>query len=244
MYQEDSPDKNTSRNYSGIGTSYDGSSYLSGALDDGENLSNENSHLKRRLSATEKLVNVYRTALLALYVDGSFYDTLPVNIGVRETDADGHPLGLGWIEKDVSLITSAYVEENHILRRQIADWQFQVKQGDSYRAELRARLEDTLKALYRAGKGESSTMLAHQLEHMSDDLKRSHERISHLTQELIEAQHNKNNRVDQLVDEYSSVQQARDDFFKEAQIKDRELQKKLQECSSEKQVRCHGYKFC
>ena len=217
-------------------TKYEGSQHLEEAAEYVESLSNEVSTLKRRLAGAEKLSSIYRTALLALYVDGSFYHSLPVNTGVRDSDNDGQPLGLGWIEKDVSIITAAYVEDIQILQREVADWQFQVKQGDTYRSELRARLEDTLKALYRAGKGETSSMLAQQLEHLSNDLKQSSAHISHLTQELMEAQEHKHHHVDKLTEELVRVQQSRDDFIKETRLKDRDVQRQLQNIKTEKQA--------
>ena len=209
-----------------------------------ETLTQDVAKLNRRVTGTEKLVTIYRTALLALYIDGSFYDSLPVNTGVRDADNEGHPLGLGWIEKDMAIITAAYVEELHVLQRENADWQFQVKQGDTYRTELRARLEDTLKALYRAGKGESNSMLAHQLEHLATDLQQSTEHIAHLTHQLGEAQEHKHRRVHHLAEELIRVQQARDDFMKETTVKERKTQRQMQAQSNETQVRRRNKTWC
>ena len=212
------------------------SQHLESAAEYVECLTNDVSVLKRRLEGVEKLSTVYRTGLLALYHDGSFYDSMPDNIGVTDTDSEGQPLGLGWIEKDVAIITASYVEDIQSLQREVLDWQFQVKQGDTYCTELRARLEDTLKALYRAGKGETSSMLAHQLDHLTGDLQRSQERIDHLTEELSSVQRQKHRRVEQLSDELVRVQQARDDFMKESGVKNRDVQRQLQACLADKQV--------
>ena len=237
VYQDPTPNKSALHGTLRLtGEEGAGSFHREGADAYVESLTSDVSNLQRRLAGVEKLSTIYRTALLALYVDGSFYDNLPVNTGVRDTDSDGQPLGLGWIEKDVAIITAAYVEDIQSLQREVADWQFQVKQGDTYRSELRARLEDTLKALYRAGKGETSSMLAHQLEHLARDLKESSSHVAHLTQELVEAQQHKHRRVDQLAQELAKAQQARDDFLKETRLKDRDTQRQSQALAAEKQV--------
>ena len=121
----------------------------SSADQDFEQLSRKLQRYQRRMQAVEELNGIYRKGLLALYTDGSFYGALQYEAKKLYRDQNSDH---GWIEQEVALITKGYLEEIELLEKECDDLIAQVKQGDSYRAELRIRLEDTLRALYRYGR--------------------------------------------------------------------------------------------
>ncbi|CAE7482121.1 unnamed protein product, partial [Symbiodinium microadriaticum] len=100
---------------------------------------------QRRIQAVEELNGIYRKGLLALYSDGSFYGALQFEAKKLCRDPNA---AHGWIEREVALITKGYLDEIELLEKECDDLVAQVKEGESYRAELRVRLEDTLRALY------------------------------------------------------------------------------------------------
>ena len=151
---------------------------------------------QRKQQATDELVSIYRKGLLGLYADGSFYGRLQ-HAGLKESKSSAVGVEIGWIEKDIALVRQCYLEEIELLEGQCDDLLVQIKQGESYRSELRVRLEDTLRALYRyfnsficytysvdelcsvyrGSKGQVSEVISHQLEHMSSDLQSGQQQV-------------------------------------------------------------------
>jgi hypothetical protein len=113
---------------------------------DFEQLSRKFQRHQRRTQAVEELNGIYRKGLLALYADGTFYGALQYEARKHNRDQSSDH---GWIEREVTLITQGYLEEIELLERECETLLVEVKQGESYRGELRVRLEDTLRALYR-----------------------------------------------------------------------------------------------
>jgi chromosome segregation ATPase len=109
--------------------------------------------LERRQQSLDELIAVYRKGLLGLYADGSFYGStqyasLKSAHGFQATGLGGGSGG-GWIEREIDLIKKSYVTEIEVLEKYCGSLSARVRQGESYCSELRVRLEDTLRALYK-----------------------------------------------------------------------------------------------
>jgi chromosome segregation ATPase len=116
--------------------------------------------LERKQQSLDELIAVYRKGLLGLYADGSFYSVaqytaLKIAHGYPNTSsttalpAAAAAHGGGWIEREIALIKRSYVVEIEALEKYCNSLSSRVRQGESYCSELRVRLEDTLRALYK-----------------------------------------------------------------------------------------------
>lgn len=95
---------------------------------------------------TEKIVEIYRKALQSLFADGRCYNSIPFNDLISsETE------GSGWIEKEVSLIKACLSADNQLLEKICRNLHSRIRQLESYSGELRSRLEETLREVYRGG---------------------------------------------------------------------------------------------
>mmetsp|Transcript_25316 Transcript_25316/g.37308 ORF Transcript_25316/g.37308 Transcript_25316/m.37308 type:complete len:934 (-) Transcript_25316:137-2938(-) len=168
---------------------------------------------QRKQQATDELVSIYRKGLLGLYADGSFYGRLQ-HAGLKESKSSAVGVEIGWIEKDIALVRQCYLEEIELLEGQCDDLLVQIKQGESYRSELRVRLEDTLRALYRGSKGQVSEVISHQLEHMSSDLQSGQQQILSLTNQLSLLQRQGRMKCDKMVEDFAKALQGRDDALR------------------------------
>lgn len=88
--------------------------------------------LQRRCSILEEILNIYRKGLFELSSHSK----------VHSRDGD-------WIERDIELIRRSYVEELRAFEAEIESLCQQLVQSESYRSEIRIRLDDALRALYR-----------------------------------------------------------------------------------------------
>lgn len=113
---------------------------------DFDQLSRKFQRHQRRAQAVEDLNAIYRKGLLALYADGTFYGSLQYEAKKHSRDQSSDH---GWIEREIALVTQGYLTEIELLEKECESLMVELKQGESYRGELRVRLEDTLRALYR-----------------------------------------------------------------------------------------------
>lgn len=94
------------------------------------------------------------------------------------------PVRIGWIEKEMALVKSCLVADNQSLEKICTDLHLRIRQMESYSAELRFRLEETLKGVCRAGRVEEGA-IKEQLEYLSCDLQQSKAQVASLTEELL-----------------------------------------------------------
>lgn len=128
--------------------------YLTGTSEkDFDQLALQANRLERKQQALDELIAIYRKGLIGLYADGSFYSsTQYVSLKSAhgfEVSSSCATIGGGWIEKEIELIKKSYVAEIEVLETYCNNLSTRVRQGESYCSELRVRLEDTLRALYK-----------------------------------------------------------------------------------------------
>jgi chromosome segregation ATPase len=115
---------------------------------------------EKRQQSLDELIAIYRKGLLGLYADGSFYNATQYSAlkfahGFASTSTAPSAAGSstvpggGWIEREIGLIKKSYAVEIEALEKYCNSLSSRVRQGESYCSELRVRLEDTLRALYK-----------------------------------------------------------------------------------------------
>ena len=119
-------------------------------------LRRQNQRYRSRASALEDLVTIYRSAMIALFPDGSSYGAQQF---LSPTSGFAVPLpddtgGLeirnsNWVEQELSTIRRGYAEEIRLLEGEVTELRTKLKQSNSYTSELKKRFEENLKAMYR-----------------------------------------------------------------------------------------------
>jgi hypothetical protein len=159
VYRDSDEYHNTShaQNYSASFTGSTSGATHTGVTGDVDQLALQLNRLERKQQSLDELIAVYRKGLLGLYADGSFYgstqySSLKSAHGFQGTAAgsSGSGSGSGWIEREIELIKKSYVTEIEVLEKYCGSLSARVRQGESYCSELRVRLEDTLRALYKS----------------------------------------------------------------------------------------------
>jgi hypothetical protein len=159
VYRDSDEYHNTShaQNYSASFTGSTSGATHAGVTGDVDQLALQLNRLERKQQSLDELIAVYRKGLLGLYADGSFYgstqySSLKSAHGFQGTAAgsSGSGSGSGWIEREIELIKKSYVTEIEVLEKYCGSLSARVRQGESYCSELRVRLEDTLRALYKS----------------------------------------------------------------------------------------------
>lgn len=176
---------------------------------DDDMLRKQVARFRARSAAMDALVSIYRAGLIALYPDGSSYGATQMLALDRSGRSGGITIG-GWAESEVALIRRSFEEEVRLLETEVEELRGRLKQGASYIAELRKRLEDSLRANYKAGKGQLSEALSKQLEHMSSNLETAHAESRKLAQELAAEKTTSRKRHTGLVEELAKCSQLRD----------------------------------
>eukprot|EP01038_Epipyxis_sp_PR26KG_P008401 gene8401-11359_t len=127
----------------GIGTSND----------DEDSLKRQIIRFKTRANAMDELCSIYRTSILALYADGASYGAAQYgwqhNNEQQEYHAKmNHIIGVGWIEREISIVKHSYEDEIRLLDTEVSELRSKLKQSNSYIVELRKRFEDNMKSIY------------------------------------------------------------------------------------------------
>jgi hypothetical protein len=134
---------------------------------DSEALVRKITRQERKLAVADELVLIYRRGVQALYPDGSFYgsaqytsvkhtredaesernSSVRTDRGAKSTPGSGG--SGGWIDRELTLVKQSYTVEIEILEKEVDTLTGVARQQDSYCAELRIRLEDALRQMYR-----------------------------------------------------------------------------------------------
>lgn len=105
---------------------------------------------QRKFNILENVLTIYRKGLyhIATSVVKKQTTNNAINSNVLSSSANDINIS-NWIHKDVELIRSVYEEEIRILESEGDELYQQLNQGESYRKELRSRLEETMRSMYR-----------------------------------------------------------------------------------------------
>jgi hypothetical protein len=112
--------------------------------DDVQELRETLSRYKKKQNVLELILEIYRRGILALYADGSWYNSVHFNAFMECAASNG----ARWIEKEVAVVKACLLVDNQTLERFCHNLHLQVRQLESYSSELRSRLEETLKEMY------------------------------------------------------------------------------------------------
>jgi len=109
---------------------------------------------KVKTRSLEEIANVYRTGILALYSDGTSYSAAqfgwqPFTSKTDEFNMSYIMPGVGWIEKEISIIQKSFQSELRVLNDFADDLFTKLKYSQRYCLELRKQFEDHMKAIYR-----------------------------------------------------------------------------------------------
>lgn len=165
-----------------------------------------------RCTAYEEVASMYRSAIQALYADGTGYSTAQFEALQSPTvDPDTAAKAQGWMELEVSAVRRSYEAELRLADSECADLRGRLRQTESFSAELSRRFEETLQAQYSGKQSKSSPSEARQFlesamssqveqitelrKALAEEKERCRRRHRHIVDALTRASHDKDNAL-------------------------------------------------
>lgn len=156
-----------------------------------------------------------------------------------------HIPDIAYVCNETMLMKSSYDDEVKALTSANMRNASALQQSEAYCAELRTRLEESLRVLHRnLPPSDTASALSAQLSQLSTDLQHAQQKVKQLTHDLHSCRHHSNSKHTSLMNELVASYQSRDAAIVKARRLEAELRGKSTDKDTEKQVSaCFKYPY-
>merc|ERR1711871_913825 len=184
---------------------------------DDEMLRKQSQRYRQRAISLEELVSMYRSAVIALFPDGSSYGAaqflstkLNFSVPLPEDSGGVEIRDSNWVEKELNTIRWSYIEEIKLLEGEVSELYTKLRQSSSYTIELKKRFEENLKAMYRFGKNPSADLLKIEIDRLTNSLSQAEAEAQKASMDLSNEKMSSRKRQANLVDDLVKALQSKD----------------------------------